>query len=788
MRTQIKNEMSTSQILAKKVHPGSIEADMGKKAIVVNFETIVQYGDKGGNPTEKVCKKGQKSFPIGAFKPSDIPEIADELIANCNLLTPSSKDLLCRLLDSLLTGKTLGISGDVSVEKLDSYIECLYDDLPLKIEATTHIFKLCEDANNLAAIAGHDVLISALARTLREEGTKSVQLATNIGFIFFAISHYAMYGQPLLQHRVPEALIKMIDQEDKRYRVWFAKLAQLKRDIQASDSKEGLKRQYLEEYGKFKQMLVVQDKLFFSALHTIINLSECASEGLPSIDIFVPVSKMVPLLSTILKRRPVNAQLVILTISFLKRISVMQGGSAQILKADIVQSLTKLIQKGQDEAALEPTLRLLYNLAFVDAARAEMAGEGLVERIEQYMQDLCGKIMAVLGAELRADAGKGTGGDVGEDPLLVDTLAAVVDGNNKRAETPDSEALAKSVALCARILYLIGSDDEGLRRISPTLARLCVQLCCVFPSPPLELVVLLVNIMSYERLAKDVMQAGLLQPLALQCARIPDPLFIKIFNNAALWFASFQPRSNMDSIFGHIPVIMNILTSAADDEIVYEALGAIANAPLKYLARGANILKFALRILFDSDGQEDLVLEAIRLLSTVLASEKVVFNERHIELLPKRIIGLMASRMEDYDFVVAAMFCVLRAVTHSSLRPHFLSHPDFLPFVFRFMYTVPAPFHDLVGQGAGDRPDRAKRGALGRRHHSGRPHKEAGNVLESCYKTPIDRATHLLAVISELILETLSRLDDSVAEKIIGMKFKKYNNEYINTALQKTKA
>ena len=135
----------------------------------------------------------------------------------------------------------------------------------MKIEATGKILILAQNENNLPEMADNDVLLSALARCLREDGLKSIELGTNIVHIFYIISHYQELGYPLLQHKAPESCFKMIEQENKRYSTFYNNLCELRDKVkQNNDANE--KKKYQLEYDKFKKLCTTQDKLMFVAL------------------------------------------------------------------------------------------------------------------------------------------------------------------------------------------------------------------------------------------------------------------------------------------------------------------------------------------------------------------------------------------------------------------------------------------------------------------------------------------------------------------------------------------
>lgn len=79
------------------------------------------------------------------------------------------------------------------IEKMDEYIELLYEELSDKIKGSSLILKLAKNGDNLLELTGNETLVCALARVLREDGKKSLELATNIVFVFACFSNYSQF-------------------------------------------------------------------------------------------------------------------------------------------------------------------------------------------------------------------------------------------------------------------------------------------------------------------------------------------------------------------------------------------------------------------------------------------------------------------------------------------------------------------------------------------------------------------------------------------------------------------
>lgn len=81
--------------------------------------------------------------------------------------------------------------NNVHLDRLDNYIEMLYDELEDKIKAAQSILNLVSKPENLRIMFKNDTLLCALSRVLREDGKKFPDLAILIVNIFCHFSTYS---------------------------------------------------------------------------------------------------------------------------------------------------------------------------------------------------------------------------------------------------------------------------------------------------------------------------------------------------------------------------------------------------------------------------------------------------------------------------------------------------------------------------------------------------------------------------------------------------------------------
>lgn len=104
-----------------------------------------------------------------------------------------------------------------SIRSMDAYVEMLYDELPDKIRGSSLILQLARNPDNLEELARNESLLNALARVLREDWKKSLDLSTNIVYIFFCFSTYTHFHPVIVQHKIGSLCMDVIEFELRRF-------------------------------------------------------------------------------------------------------------------------------------------------------------------------------------------------------------------------------------------------------------------------------------------------------------------------------------------------------------------------------------------------------------------------------------------------------------------------------------------------------------------------------------------------------------------------------------------
>jgi hypothetical protein len=92
------------------------------------------------------------------------------------------------------------INETANINELDDYMEMLYEeDIEAKKRGSALILQLARNPDNLEELFQNESILNCLARVLREEWKRSVEVTTNIIYTFFCFSSFSQF-HPIIAH------------------------------------------------------------------------------------------------------------------------------------------------------------------------------------------------------------------------------------------------------------------------------------------------------------------------------------------------------------------------------------------------------------------------------------------------------------------------------------------------------------------------------------------------------------------------------------------------------------
>lgn len=213
-------------------------------------------------------------------------------------------------------------------------------------------------------------MLSALSRILREEWKTSTELTTNIIYTFFCFSSFTDFHGVISHHKVGAMCLQILEQETKKHDLW---VEELEKKQHSTEKKPELKKEYEKSYRKYQNLLKKQDHLLRVGVYLLLNLAEDSK-----VEIKMKNKNIVELLSKLLNRQ--NMELLILVISFLKKLSIFAENKDQMNELDLMEKISHLIPNQNDDL-LNITLRLIMNLTFDTQMKEKAVKCGMIPKL-----------------------------------------------------------------------------------------------------------------------------------------------------------------------------------------------------------------------------------------------------------------------------------------------------------------------------------------------------------------------------------------------------------------------
>ena len=162
----------------------------------------------------------------------------------------------------------------VSFDKLDTYIELLYEETEQKVKGTHRILLLARNPDHLEELLQNETLLGVICRLFREDSRKSIDLVINIAYIFFSFSVYSKFHPEISQHRVGDLAMRIVEGELDRTASIAKDTADAEAKLGGTEKGSREEEKINKELKKFRTFNRKQDKLLIVCLHILLNLAE----------------------------------------------------------------------------------------------------------------------------------------------------------------------------------------------------------------------------------------------------------------------------------------------------------------------------------------------------------------------------------------------------------------------------------------------------------------------------------------------------------------------------------
>uniref|UniRef100_K3X421 Kinesin-associated protein 3 n=1 Tax=Globisporangium ultimum (strain ATCC 200006 / CBS 805.95 / DAOM BR144) TaxID=431595 RepID=K3X421_GLOUD len=528
--------------------------------------------------------------------------------------------------------------GDARVEKprkvtaradeLDSYMEKLYDeDIESKIDGAKMILQLAEYAGNIEALIQNEALMCLLSRVLNDDYKKSNDFSLTMMRIFWCFSNFLQLHPILANYRIGAITLKIVEFEIKRHEL---RVAEEKTMEAAAFGDEEALAKLEREKKRNKKRMKKQDQLL-----VLLNLAEDIHTERKMVK-----RKITFFLAKMMDR--VTPELVILTISFLKKLSIFEENKDTMVELVVVEKLIRYARCNHDKT-IQMSLKLLFNLSFDPALREILVKNSLI-------------------------------------PKLVELL-----------KKPPFRALS------LRILYHLSMDDRCKSMFTYTEAiPIVMQLVINFPQNMVakELAALAVNLSHNGRNAELMCQNRGLEALVTRVLRTRDPLLMKVIRNVSLWSYNLQEDLASEKMYKYrgmwAPFIVSFIElclNTDNHDFSIEVLGTLANmtpgdlpakAPWDRLVTDHSLIPFLNKLLVPGFSQDDMILEVVLFVSA-LALEPKCAPLLSASRLIRTFHSLFQEKQHDNELTLQLLYAFYRMLRHPETFDEIIFGVSFVP-------------------------------------------------------------------------------------------------------------
>ncbi|KAK3889150.1 hypothetical protein Pcinc_006727 [Petrolisthes cinctipes] len=630
-----------ARYLKKKVKVGSLDVHPTEKALVVNYELEATILGQLGDAMLGDKKECQKIIRLKSLNNNtDVAALAQEVVDKCKLIHPSKLSEVQHLISYLLTRKETGKDGQISLEpppcdgsvetanlnQLDAYMEMLYEEMPDKVRGASLILQVARNPDYLEELCKNETVLGALARVLREDWKKSLDLSYNIVYTFFCFSVFTEFHTVISHFKIGSLCMDIIDGELQRTDQYREQLTKRKKGGELGSDPTRLQQDYERNLKKYQTVVEKQDQVLRVCTYLLLNIAEDVR-----VEEKMRRKNIVGLLIRMLERE--SPDLLLLVVSFLKKLSVYMENKDDMADLNIVEKVSRLVCT-ENSDLLNVTVRLLLNLSFDAGLRAKMIKVGLLP-----------KLVALVPEERHQQA----------------VLA---------------------------VLYHLSVDDKCKSMFTytdciPTVMKL--MLNSSGPQVPLELMALAVNLAANKRNAQLICEGTGLKLLMKRALKYRDPLLTKMIRNIA------QHDGPTRALFTEfVGELCEVVSSGCSDEFVLECVGVLGNLSLPdldycQLLTKYNLIDWIKDSLLPDAVEDDLALEVVVLLGTVAgdqAAAELIVNTGILTSL----LNLLNAKQEDDEVVLQIVYVFYQLTRHEITRPEVISTTEVPAYLIDLMH------------------------------------------------------------------------------------------------------
>ncbi|XP_037932286.1 kinesin-associated protein 3-like [Teleopsis dalmanni] len=627
---------------------------------------------------------------------------------------------------STTTATSTPTASEVSINNIDEYVELLYEDLSDRIRGSAMILQVARNPDNLEELEKNEACLSALSRVLREDWRKSLDLSTNIIYIFFCFSTYTKFHPVIVQYKIGSLCMDVVDYELRRYESMRHEL-DVRRNpgsstpMSAKQSKEKLNRSsddfldimneekpkemepprrripelkqrpksgnWSSFHGSMSSSLIKSQVLNTSyhealsaggttpdsGISTNGDMKATSNEALDRNDPKVKKEEMDRLNKQLKVFAKKQEQLLRVAFYLLLNMAENVKLEEKMRRKNIVKMLVKALDR-QNIDLLMLVTTFLKKLSIVGDNKDDMSELNIISKLPRLFQSGHTDLVQVT---LKLVFNLSFDGTVRRKMIAAGYLPILVMFVNDE----------KHHGIAVKILYHMSLDDKVKGMFTHTE---CVQLATdaiilnLNVKVDLDLIALCINLSLNKRNAQIMVDGNRLHSLMDRAFKYQDSLLMKLLRNLS------QHETLQPLFIDYVGDLARILTICDEEAFIVECLGILGNLSLADLDYSQILQNFELipwirSALAPGAKLDDLVLDTIVYLGTCANDElcALLFCRAKVVL---SLIELLKAKQEDDEIVLQIIYVFQQILRHESTREYMIKETESPAYLIDLMH------------------------------------------------------------------------------------------------------
>ncbi|OMJ87705.1 hypothetical protein SteCoe_10549 [Stentor coeruleus] len=370
-----------------------------------------------------------------------------------------------------------------------------------------------------------------------------------------------------------------------------------------------------KEQKKFEILEKKQNKLLFLCFSILLNIAEDLQ-----IERKIKKRKIISYLIMMLAKD--NIALLDVVLRFLKKLSIFAEGKNEMHEQEhIISKLQRFVPCPHHQSICELVLKLILNLSFDSNIRQQLDTLGFIPRLVSLLKH------------------------------------------------------APFRGLTLKILYQLSMDDKS--KSTFTYTECLPMLFLMISQHPeakvgKELVAVAINLCMNSRNAEIISDGKQLDILIKRALQNQDDLIMKLIRNIS---GACKSSLIQETLYKYTPKFISAAVSIPEMDFVVEVLGVLVNIDSEELWSKAlpntQLLEFIQKNIVPGYAEDDIILECIMLISTIVCSDKCAKLIGGTTII-KQLNSLLEEKQEDDEMVMQIMFSFYKLLLSKSTRENIL--------------------------------------------------------------------------------------------------------------------